>query len=101
MGELTHPIQHSVDVMDDILSIHKDRLIFGSTQSHVQHRSLFGDVDLLPAEHGVDPLAQTGLCCKLEKKLESLICNTILGVVDVKPHCLYCHALPALGVVCE
>jgi hypothetical protein len=67
----------------------------------VQHRSFFSDVDLLPAENGVDPLPQIGLCGKLEKELQGLIRNAILGVVEVQTHRLYCHALPALGVVCE
>jgi len=35
----------------------------------------------------------------LEKQLQGLIRDTILGVVEVQTHRLHCHALPALGVV--
>src|SRR5215469_1645394 len=83
IGEVSHPVQYSVDFGHDILFIHKDRFIFRSAECHVQYRSLFGEVDLLPAKHRVDPCSQTGLCGKLEKELEGLIRNTILGVVEV------------------
>src|SRR5215475_7522207 len=72
IGKVSHPVQYSVDFGHDILSIHKDRFIFRSAECHVQHCSLFGDIDLLPAKHRVDPRTQTRLCGKLEKELEGV-----------------------------
>ena len=39
----------------DVLAIHQDAGLFGRPQRDVQHRLLFGDVDLVTPEHGVDP----------------------------------------------
>ena len=49
-----------MDFRDDILAIDKDGFPFGRAQGDVQHRPLLGDVDLVPAKHGVDALPQAG-----------------------------------------
>ena len=70
-------------------------------QRHVQNGPVFGDVDLLAPEHGVDPLAQAGFLGQLQQELERLIGDAILRVIEINADGLGRHALAALGVVCK
>jgi hypothetical protein len=56
--EISHAIEHGMDFGYHVLSVNYDRLVFRCAKGDVQHRSLFGDVDLLAAEHCVDASAQ-------------------------------------------
>ena len=44
----------------------------------MQGGTLFSGIDLLPAEHGIDPRLQTGLFCQLKKEPEGMVCDSIL-----------------------
>ncbi len=68
-------------------------------EGHVQDGPVFGDVDLLAAEHGVDPLAQTGFLGQLHEQLKRFVGDTVLGVIQVEPHRLGGQPLAAPGVV--
>ena len=70
-------------------------------QRHVQDGPLLGDVDLLAAKHGVDPLAQAGFLGQLKQQLERFVGDAILRVIEVNARGLGCHALAALGIIRE
>ena len=70
-------------------------------QGHVQDGAVLRDVDLLAAEHGVDPRAQAGFLGQLQEQLERLVGDAVLRVVEVDARRLGRHALAALGIVRE
>ena len=50
-----HLVEHGMHLRHDVLAVDDDRRALRRSQRHVQHGPIFGDVDLLAAEHGVDP----------------------------------------------
>ena len=54
VSEPGHPIEHGVDFRHDIFAIDNNGCAPGSTQGYVQHRTIFGDVDLVAAKHRID-----------------------------------------------
>ena len=58
----------------------------GRAQGHVQDGAVLGDVDLLAAEHGVDPRAQPGLLGQVKEELEGLVGDAVLRVIQVDAH---------------
>ena len=81
-AEIRHLVEHRVDVGHDVFAIDDDRGAFGRAERHVQDGPLLGEIDLLAAKHGVDPLAQAGLVRELKKKLQRLIGDAVLGVIE-------------------
>ena len=67
----------------------------------MQDGAVLGDVDLLAAEHRVDPPAQAGLLGELDEQPQRLVGDAVLRVVEVEPDRLDGHALAASGVVGE
>ena len=61
LAEVGHLVEHGVDLGHDVLAVDDDGCALRRAQRHVQDGALLGDVDLLAAEHGVDPRAQAGL----------------------------------------
>ena len=51
VGEVGHLVQHRVHFRHDILAVDEDVRVPRRAQRHVQHRAVFGDVDLVAAEH--------------------------------------------------
>ena len=49
-------------------AVHHDRLVLRRSQGDVQNGAFLGDIDLLAAKHGVDPLAQAGLIREFEQQ---------------------------------
>ena len=70
-------------------------------QGDVQDGALLRDVDLLAAEHGVDPRPQAGFLGQLKQKLEGFVGDAILRVIEKDAHSLGRHPLAALGIVRE
>ena len=101
VGEIRHPVEHGVDLGHHVLAVHDDGGPSRRAQGHVQHGPVFRDVDSLPAEHGVDPPSQAGFLGQLKEKLEGFVGDPVLRVIQKEAHGLGCHALAALGVVCE
>ena len=85
----------------DVLAVDHDRGPFRGAQGHVQHGAVLGDVDLLAAEHGVDPRAQTALVGQLQQQLERLVGDAVLRVIEIDARGLGGHAFAALGIVGE
>ena len=73
----------------------------GGAQSHVQHRALLRDVDLLAAEHGVDALPQAGLLRQLQQQFQRLVGDAVLGIIEKKADSLGGKTLASLRVVGE
>src|SRR5262245_49111538 len=65
----------------------------------MQDRTVFCDVDFLTLEHGVDARPQAGFLRQLQEQFESFVSDAVLGVIQVEPHGLCCHALAALRVI--
>ena len=70
-------------------------------QGHVQDGPVLRDVDLLAAEHGVDPRSQAGFLRQLQEELEGLVGDAILRVIEEDAHGLGRHPLAALGIIRE
>ena len=59
LGEDCHALEHRLDVRHDVVAVDHDRLVRGCAQRDVQDGAVFGHVDPLAAEHGVDTLAKS------------------------------------------
>ena len=70
----------------------------GARRRDVQDGAAFGHVDLLAAEHRVDPVAQTGTVRELEEESHRLVGDAVLGVVEVHALSLDREALAAFRV---
>ncbi len=68
VGKGGHLIEHRVHAGHHVFAIDHDGLALGRAQGDVQHGALFGDVDLLPAKHGVATLFQSGFFGQLEEQ---------------------------------
>src|SRR6266571_1038961 len=64
----------------------------------MQYRSLFGDIDLFAAKHGLDSLFQRGLFGELKQQLKSLVSHTILGVIEIQAGTLDGHPFRTLPI---
>ena len=84
IGEVSHLVEHGVDLGHDVLAVHDDGCSFRRAQRHVQDRAVLRDVDLLAAKHGVDSRSQAGFLRQLEEKLEGFVGDAILRVIEEK-----------------
>ena len=101
LAEVGHLVEHGVDLGHDVLAVHDDGRASRRAQGHVQDGPVLRDVDLLAAEHGVDPRAQAGFLGQLQEQLERFVGDAILRVVEVEARGLGRQALAALGIVRE
>ena len=88
VGEISHLVEHGVDLRHHVLAIDDDRCASRRAQGHVQDGAVFRDVDLLAPEHGVDPRAQSGFLRQLQEELEGFVGDAILRVVQIEAHAL-------------
>ncbi len=98
VGEIGHLIENGMDLGHHVLAIHDDGLPLGGAQGHVQDGPLFGDVDLLAPEHGIDSGPQAGFLRQLQQQRYRLVGNAVLGIIEVDADGLGGQALPALGI---
>ena len=70
VGEIRHPVEHGVNLGHHILAVDHDGRSLRRAQGHVQDRALLGDVDLVAAEHRIDPRTQARFVGQLEQQLE-------------------------------
>ena len=83
LAEVGHLVEHGVDLGHDVLAVDDDRRAARRAQGHVQHGAVFGDVDLVAAEHGVDARAQAGFLGQLHEQPERLVGDAVLRVVEI------------------
>ena len=74
---------------------------FRGAEGGVQHGAIFGDVDLVAAEHGVDAAAQAALFGQAQQEAERFVGDAVFGVIEVEAEGLDGQAFAALGVVGE
>ena len=58
LGEGGHPVEHLVDLLDDVDAVDDQRALARHPQRDVQDGAVLGDVDLLAGEHRVAALAR-------------------------------------------
>src|ERR1700737_1392015 len=71
VGEVSHLIEHSVDLRHHVLAVYDDRCLSRCAQSNVQDGSVFRNVDLIAPEHGVDPGSQAAFFRQLQEEFDS------------------------------
>jgi len=99
IAEIGHLVEHSMDSGHHILTVYDDGCSTRGAQSNMQDRSLFRDIDLLAAEHGIDSRLQTGFFRKLKQKLESFVGDSIFRIIQIDAQGFYCQTLAALGII--
>jgi hypothetical protein len=67
----------------------------------MQDSAVFGHVDLVATEHGVNALAQARFLGELHQQWQGLLGDAVFRVVEVEAGALDCQALAALGVITE
>src|SRR5262245_31450016 len=101
VGEVGHGVEDGVDLGHDILAVDDDRDSARRAQRDVQDRSIFGHVDLVSPEHGIDALTQAALLSQSAEQRDRLVRDAILGVVEVDAGRLRGQAFPACRVAGE
>ena len=51
----------------------------------MEDRAVFGDVDFLAAEHGINSAAQIGFVGELYEKLQGFVGDAVFGIVQIEP----------------
>ena len=102
LAEVRHLVEHGVDLRHHVLAIDHDRRSLRRAQRHMQHRAIFRDVDLLAAEHRVDPRPQGRTpSASCNRSFERLVGDAVLRVVEEEPGRFGGHPLAALRIVRE
>ena len=87
-----------MDRGDDVLAVDDNLLAARRAQGGVQNGAVFRDVDLVAAEHGIDPLAQAALSGQADEQFERLVRDAILRVIKEDPASLGRQIVPAPGI---
>ncbi len=89
--ERGHPVEHTMHFGDDVDAVHDELRIRRHPQCHVQDRPVFGHVDVLAPEHGVDAVPQTARLDQGEQEAQCLRTHPVLGVIEVPARRLHVH----------
>ncbi len=84
-----------------VVAVHDNRGSLRGAQSHMQHSSLFSDIDFLAAEHCVAVLRDPALSGELHEQSNGFIGNSAFGVVQVQAHVFEGKAFPTVWIVRE
>ena len=101
LAEGAHMRQHPVDLRHHILPVHVDGGVGAVAQRHVQHRPLFGRIDLLPAEHRPHPQPQPGLLRQSHQQRYRPLRDAVLRIVEQDFAQLQREFFEALGILGE
>ena len=99
LAEAGHLVEHGMHFRHDVLPIDLDHSAARRPQRHVEHGAVLGDVDLLAAEHGVDPRAEAGPFGQMDQQRERLFREPVLRVVEVQALGFADERLATLGIV--
>ena len=99
VGKIRHPVEHGMHLGHHVFTIDHDRFVSRRPQGNVQDCALFGDVDFLPVEHGIDACPQARLFRQLQKETHRFIGDAVLGVIQVKTNGLDRQTLTALRII--
>ena len=86
--ERGHAVEHLVDVLDDILAVDMQGGRLRQAQRGVQNGAVFGDIDVITAEHGGTAAGQVALLRELHEQLQRLGRDAVLRVVEEQPGAL-------------
>ena len=100
-AEPGHLLEHLVDLGHDVLPVEHDRRPARRPQCRVQHGPILGQVDPFASEHRVDPGPQAGFLRQAQEKIEGLVGNPILRIVEEDARRFRGQPLAAPGVVLE
>lgn len=81
LAELLHVLEHFVDAFDNALSINLHGLVRGIAESDMVDCALLGEVDLLAGEHVIAELLEASLLRELDKELQGLLGDEVLGEI--------------------
>ncbi len=98
VAEIRHSLKHIVHIGHDVVPVDNDGCPARRAQRDMQHCPIFGDVNLVTAEHGVDPRPQTGLLRELKEEPDRLVGHAILRIIEVNTRRFGRHTLAALIV---
>jgi hypothetical protein len=90
-----------MDLRHHVLAVHDDRRVPRRPERRVQDGPLFRDVDLLAAEHRIDPRPQPGLLCQPQKEIQRVVSDPILRIVEEQARRLGGQPLTSLRVLLE
>src|SRR5215475_11324973 len=101
VGEVGHPIEHGMDMRNDILAIDDNRCPPWRTQGNVQYSPVLADIDFVAPEHRVDARAQTALLGQFNEQPHGFIGDAVFRVVEIHTGCLHRQPLATLRIVSE
>jgi hypothetical protein len=84
-GEIGHLVENGMNLRHDVFAIVHDRSAARRAQGHVQHGTVFRDVDIIAPKHGLDAIAQPRFLGDLDKQADGFIGDAVLGIVEVEP----------------
>ena len=88
-----------MDLGHHVLAVDEDGFVFGRAQGDVQDGAIFGDVDFVAAEHGVDAFAKAGFLGELQEEREGFVGDAVLGVIEVDAERFEGEFFRAFGIV--
>ena len=71
LGERRHPVEHLVDVRDDVDAVDDERRPLRHAQRDVEDGAVLGHVDAVAAEHRLGPLGEPRLLRELEQERDA------------------------------
>ena len=101
LGERRHPVEHGVHLGDHVDAVDDQRRVLGHPEGHVEHGAVLGDVDVVAAEHGIDPPAQPAGLGQGQEEADRLVGDAVLRVVEVQPGPFGDEALAPVRVLGE
>ena len=81
-AEFLHLGEHRLDLRHHILAIDLHRAAGAVTQGDMQHRTIFGEIDVLTGEHLFPPSLDIRLTRQIEQQGQGLLRHPVLGVVQ-------------------
>ncbi len=96
-----HLVEDGVYVRDNILAVHDNGSIFWRSKRDVEHRTILCDVNLVAAKHRIDALSQARFFRQINQKLQRLVRDAILRIIQIDTAAIQRKLLAALRLVAE
>src|SRR5215472_1317 len=101
VGEIRHPVEHRMNMWDDVLAIDDNRCPSWRPQGNVQHSPVLGGSDFVAPEHRVDARAQTALFGQFNEQPYGFIGDAVFRIVEIHTGSLHRQLLTTLRIVSE
>jgi hypothetical protein len=99
MGEISHLVEHSMNLRHYVLPVHDNRCPFQGAKSEMQDSAPLGDVDLLAKEHRIPPLLDASLSGELQQQSDGFVGNAVFGEIQIQARAFRSKALTAVGIL--